>query len=109
MTDINHLAQLLAGSELEMTELPDGSAVLLDVAGHRVLTLSPTGNYLTSLVRSGATTLGECVDQLIATYDVERAIAEADVSAFMRELERALLPGGSPPTVIDENQGRGSA
>jgi len=85
------LARLDTASFTE-TMLPDGSAVLLDVDSHRVLTLSATASFLVGELRRGAATDEALAAALTAHYDVDEETALRDVRVFLAALDGALPP-----------------
>ncbi|WP_058557993.1 PqqD family protein [Thiohalocapsa sp. ML1] len=93
--DVFQLLQtLIEGSELEATRLPDGSAVVLDMPGHRVLTLSPTGAALFAAAVDGDATIEALTDRLVCSFDVDIETARRDTEAFVKSLVSILTDGG---------------
>jgi hypothetical protein len=78
--------------DCDPTVLPDGSGVLLDLDGHRVVSLSKTGVALVQYIRSGVDSLDALARMLAERYDVEFLEARQDAEDFVNELTRALAP-----------------
>jgi hypothetical protein len=60
----------------------DGEVVVLDSVRSTYLTLNASGGVLWKLLQSGST-LNEMVDELTDVFDVDRAVAAADVQSFL--------------------------
>ena len=89
----NPLAGLIAktsDADLQYTVLPDGSSVLLDISGHRVLTLSDTGTYLMQQLRDGTATVDMLAKRLTQEFDVDDDTARRDTQEFVDALSAAL-------------------
>ncbi len=76
----------LRDGDLCLTELGDGSGVILDLDGHQVLTLNVSGVMLVQAIAEGTLALEDLVAVLIGRFDVDRDTAERDVQAFLEEL-----------------------
>jgi hypothetical protein len=71
----------------------DEEIVVLDLERSSYLSLNPTGSVLWRKLDSG-TTVEELVEELMREFDVDRAVASADVDAFLRACrEQHLLAG----------------
>jgi hypothetical protein len=80
----------LRDTDLDWREV-EGELVALDLRESRYLAVNETGKHLWSALAEGATR-DELVQGLVDGFDVERSRAEADVDAFVGELEaRGLL------------------
>jgi hypothetical protein len=90
MTDLAKLASDIQNSGFDTTFLPDGSAVMLDLTGHRILTLSPTAAFVVSMLRDGVYEVHEHIQSITEHFDVGRSLATADLEHFLTELERVL-------------------
>lgn len=101
MTDpriTDHIANLVARKALDVTFLPDGSAVALDIAGHRALSLSATGAFILSQVIDGILEPAAIRDRIVSRFDVEPTRAEMDLRHFLAELDGILrISSGSQP------------
>ncbi|MEA2431183.1 MAG: hypothetical protein QOF65_403 [Thermoleophilaceae bacterium] len=74
----------------------EGEIVALDADASRYFAANPSAAALWKRLSEGATE-ANLVDALCERYEVSREIAEADVSAFVRQLsERGLLEPSSP-------------
>ncbi len=87
----DRLAQRLADSGIEVTTLPDDTAVLLDVPGHRVLTLSITAAFILEQLRSGVLDPEAIVHAMTAEFEVDAATAHADLDRFLADIAGSLL------------------
>jgi hypothetical protein len=65
----------------------EGEAVLLDLHGKRVVGLNPVGSFVFGLL-DGARSLAALSAAVAERFGVELARAEADVRAFLGDLER---------------------
>jgi hypothetical protein len=90
MMELAQITKRLASGDFDMTELPDGSAVILDMAGHRVLTLSSTATVIVSMLRQSVTDVGAITRCIVSEFEVEPAVAEADIRRFLDALAAAL-------------------
>jgi hypothetical protein len=90
MLDVETIAARLQSLRQDMTVLPDGSAVLLDLDGGQVLTLSETGTFLVERLQHGTTETDALAADLCDAYAVEPDQARRDVDAFLRELAASL-------------------
>ncbi|MEN3972768.1 PqqD family protein [Sphingomicrobium sp. XHP0235] len=68
----------------------DGELMALDPKAGEVYGLDPIGTRIWNAIGDGAD-LDQILDRLIDTHDVERDRCEADVRAFLAELESAGL------------------
>ena len=74
-----------------MSRLVGDETVLLDLASGHYFGVDGVGKLIWESVSTGKT-LAETVDAIVAEFDVEKAQAEADVTAFASQLvERGLL------------------
>jgi hypothetical protein len=84
------LRNLIEEKQLDSTSLPDGSAVVLDIGGHRVLTLSATGAVLLAAAMDGDATIEELAARLPRVFDVDIHTARRDTEAFVNSLVSIL-------------------
>lgn len=84
--------KLVANPEVVFQEEEDG-ALLFNPRNGEIKLVNPTGALLFRLL-DGKRTKGELAERLVRQYAIEdRGEAEADVEAFLRELERMGLAG----------------
>jgi len=76
----------LRDGDLCLTELGDGSGVILDLDGHQVLTLNGSGVVLVDAIAAGTLAIDDLAKILRERFDVEEMVAERDVQAFLEEL-----------------------
>jgi len=81
-----HLHQL----NIDLTELADGTSVLLDLSGHQVLSLNKTGSFLIGRLLTEKTGKDDLVDGLSKKYHIDRRQAEADVDEFLNTLANTV-------------------
>jgi hypothetical protein len=80
----------LGGGDLGLTVLPDGSGVMLDMSGHRVLSLSKTGVVLVEQMQAGRCRLDDLATALVEGFDVGFDEARRDAGEFLASLNEAL-------------------
>lgn len=85
------LAVLLEKETYTMTEMTDGTGVLLDLHNESLLTFNATGTFMFNRIKQGDDEQA-IVAQVIATYHVDEATAQADVDTFIGQLKQALMP-----------------
>jgi hypothetical protein len=84
--------RLSQGEEVVMTELPDGSGVLLHLQSGYYFTLNPSGVAVWKLIGAGARDASDLVAGMGSTYPgVEPARIRADIDALLAELARESL------------------
>jgi len=77
-------------------QVVEGEAVLLDLHGRRVVGLNPVGSFVFGLL-DGARTVAALASSVAERFGVELSRAEADVRAFLAELEgRGFVEGTNP-------------
>jgi hypothetical protein len=70
----------------------EGEVIVLDLVGSTYLTLNDTGACLWELLTGSSVSESELVDSIVGEFAVDRAGAERDTAAFLRNLEsRGLL------------------
>lgn len=80
----------LQDNDLLLTRLADGTGVLLDLSGHQVLTLNPTGVVLVEKISEGVVVADDLAVSLAVAFSVDDlARCESEVRAFLVTLERA--------------------
>ena len=87
----------LRDDKLEWREV-EGRVLALDFDESRYLLVNETGRFLWGALARG-TTRDELADRLCAEHDLPRERAEADVGAFLSELEERelIVPAAGPP------------
>ena len=90
MIAISDLRDFLASPQLATTQLEDGSAVLLDIDGHQVLSLNETGMFLVGLLREGAADIQTLVQGLKVEFDVDSGSAANDVERFLADFSALI-------------------
>ncbi len=83
---LSGFSRRLRNGELCLTELGDGSGVILDLDGHQVLTLNASGVVLVNAIASGTLAIDDLVKILREHFDVDEIVAERDVQGFLEEL-----------------------
>ena len=78
--------------EFSVTNLPDGSGVLLDLEREVLLNFNATGAFMLVCLAQG---LDEdaVVERVVQRYAVEPVVARADVVRFAGQLLEAVAPG----------------
>lgn len=87
--DPTQLAEQLRHEDYSLTQMGDGSAVLLDLRQEALLTLNETGAFMLACLREGADET-QIVERVLAHFEVEADTARRDVAGFLRELAEAL-------------------
>ncbi len=80
----------LRGSEDVLVRALDGEAVLLDLGSGTYFGLNEVGARVWELLAEGST-VGAIRQALLAEFDVEEQVLEADVGALLAELEKRKL------------------
>ena len=76
-----------ASSRVLLTELSDGTGVLLHMDTKFYFTLNSTGVVVwKTLEHGGLCPLSEIADQIVAQFEVDRPAAEADIESIITEL-----------------------
>jgi hypothetical protein len=89
------LRRHLADRGIELTTLADGSAVLLDLDGHRVLTLNATGTWIMQQVLESEASADAIARSLSEKHRIPPDRAQSDVNEFLSALSRTLSPDGA--------------
>ena len=84
---LDELSARLRDDQITDTVLEDGSGVLLDLGGQRVLSLNDTGMLLVSQLREGVADKNQLLDAMTKTFEVDVEQAESDVDSFLLELQ----------------------
>lgn len=75
----------------ETTYLPDETAVLLDTARSRVVTLSETATFIVKRIQSGDDPdVTALANELACEFDVDANVALRDIRTFLNELRETL-------------------
>lgn len=72
----------------------DDEGVLVHVESGRVVVLNATGLHILQQLERGAQSPAELADSLVETFAVETADANADVAAFLAELDAEQILAG---------------
>jgi hypothetical protein len=88
--DLKRLGSLLRSEKYSQTKLADGTGVLLNVDGLRVLTLNETGMFLVEEIQGGVDDLSTLVGRMATEFDVDDITAKKDVEGFLSELGDTL-------------------
>jgi len=88
---VTDLYQRLEGEDYSVTELPDGTAALLDLHRESLVTFNGTGAFMLSCVGEGISEL-DIVRRVVERYDVDETAARADVTGFLAQLADAVGP-----------------
>lgn len=86
---LNALAAILKQDTYTMTLMADGTGVLLDLQNESLLTFNDTGAFMFVRIKEGVSEEA-IVAQVVATYQVDEATAQADVAKFIDQLKQAL-------------------
>jgi coenzyme PQQ synthesis protein D (PqqD) len=82
----------LRDADLHWREI-DGEVIALEARGSTYLAANGAGTVLWRTLVGGATR-DQLIDELVATYDIDRGRAAADVDVFLRQLaDQGLLAG----------------
>ena len=84
-----------------LTELGDGTAVLLDLESKFYFTLNETAVFVWRLLSarsSPAPSREQLVEALIAEFETDAAVAHADLTSLLDELSREHLVSVAPTT-----------
>jgi hypothetical protein len=90
------LHALLEDERFDETCLPDGTSVILDIAGQQVVSLSKTGAYIVAQVRDGADDFDDLAKRVAIRYEVDEDTARTDARQFVAELIQALSKQAAP-------------
>ncbi len=96
MRPIEELADLLCSDRYSHQTLADGSGVVLDMSGLRVLSLNRTGMLVLDSMASGITQIDQLTKRLTESYDVDGETATRDVEELLQELDRLLTTPSRP-------------
>jgi uncharacterized metal-binding protein YceD (DUF177 family) len=83
------LSEALQRADCSITQLPDGTAVLVDFRNEALLTLNASAAFMMACLREGLDEV-EVARRVTAHFVVDEASASADVQGFVRALEAAL-------------------
>jgi hypothetical protein len=106
--DLSLLTSRLTTLDLDTQPLPDGSAVMLDLDGHRVLNLSPTAALIVRMLQSGVVDRQALLDKVLESFDVDRAVAASDLDGFLHRLQEVLHPDSGPNDTARADTGAAS-
>jgi hypothetical protein len=90
LTAVTETSLRLRSTDLDWREV-EGEVLALDLRTSRYLAINPTGRTLWGALAEG-TTKETMIERLLEGHRIDRSQAEADVDAFITELdERGLL------------------
>lgn len=90
MTVIPAIAAALESDRLLFKTLTDGSGVVLDLEGSRVLALNATGMFVVKRIQQGFTALEDLVEALTAEFEVDTETARRDIDSLLAALHSQL-------------------
>ncbi|GAB4177850.1 MAG: hypothetical protein Kow0020_13860 [Wenzhouxiangellaceae bacterium] len=90
---VETIAEALASGALTVTALDDGTGVLLDMSGERLITLNDTAMCLVEGIEAGERELDALVRRLVRRFDVPTDQARADAASFVARLAEVLDAG----------------
>ncbi len=90
MQSVDQLKQALDSERLTLTELDDGSAVLLDRQAEALLTLNRSALEIIAAVRSGCLDEQALGGHLSRRFDIDGERAAEDVRLFIEQIARVL-------------------
>lgn len=86
----DHIRKAFADDRLTTNSLDDGSGVVLDMAGERLLTMNATGMALVQAIESGTTDEAALAEVLTSRFEVDHERALDDVRRFVERLAAVL-------------------
>lgn len=90
MRAIGALAELLDSSRYRRKTLADGSGVVLDMTGMRVLSLNRTGMFVLDEIAGGARRSELLERRLTEAFEVDAETAAHDLTELLEDLDRLL-------------------
>jgi len=87
---IDLIAKALAKKRLTINPLDDGSGVVLDVEGEKLLTMNATGMTIIQAIEDGAHSVGAIARVVTSVFEVDDAAADQDVHAFVENVSGQL-------------------
>lgn len=87
---LSQARSLLESPSLSQTALPDGTAVILDIDQHQVLSVSPVGAFVIDEIRNGVESMDALALRIATEFEVDGDRAVGDASAFVGEVVKAL-------------------
>ena len=87
---MNALVEIFKSDRLTHTDLAEDGGVLLDIAGHQVLSLNEVGMFLVNLIHRDGGTAEQLTQRVVAEFEVDETTARTDVDQFLSELARFL-------------------
>ncbi len=92
-SNLNYLADQLVSGALSISALDDGSGVVLDVAGERLLTMNASAIAIMHAIQSGCRDRAEIASRLAKQFAIPADQAESDVSIFVDTLSQQVRAG----------------
>lgn len=87
---LNRVRAAFAQGRLTVNPLDDGSGVVVDTRGERLLTMNATGMALVEAIEAGADDEAALTAALARRFEVENDRALADARTFIKHLAEAL-------------------
>ena len=87
---LNRLAAVLQSKNVTMTTLADGTGVVVDLAGMKLLTVNSTGMLIVRELCNGNDSLHRVAEAIATEFDVDETVAALNAVTFLEELENAL-------------------
>ena len=87
---LDRIRKSFDAGDLTANPLDDGSGVLVDTAGERLVTLNATGMTLAGAIEQGVDSESGLAEALTAEFEVSHERALADARDFVARLSEAL-------------------
>lgn len=85
MIDSTHVERQIVRAKQNIVSDMDGEKVMLDIASGKYYNLGAVGGAIWDLLEQPMT-VKQLVDELVKQYDVEQAVCEEQVLAFLEQL-----------------------
>ena len=79
-----------------LTQTVYGEAVIVSTNNAMITSLNPSGTFVFDLLQRGPRTVQALLEGLLAEFDIDASTAEADLQAFLTELQNTDLILASP-------------
>ncbi len=93
---LDEVARLLHSGRYSWKTLADGTGVVLDKAGMRVLSLNRSGMSILDAIAEGVNRREELVERLTERFEVDPVTAARDLADLLDELDRLLIAPSRP-------------
>lgn len=87
---IDPIRQAIESKRLTVNRLDDGTAVLLDIEGEKLMTLNASALRLIDWIEIGVDSVEELGNRLTEIYEVDLERATADARGFVEDVNQAL-------------------